>query len=109
MRELEARVDARFRGVNARFSTVDRRYDSMRSRHDTVEGQWHDFAEQVEQHHNAVDGRFDATDRRIDVVFDSMSARVDKAVRQQGRTLIYVVIGLVTVDVAAVVVGVLLS
>jgi chromosome segregation ATPase len=82
LRQLEARVDARFQAVSARFTTVDRRFAGDRERLERLELHTRQVTERFDRHCKTVDGRFDATDARIDLVHDALAAKLERAQRE---------------------------
>jgi hypothetical protein len=89
IRQLEARVDARFQAVNARFTTFDRRFGSMVNRVDGIEQHFRSLAERFDAQGRTVEGRFDAIDSRIDLVHDNVVLQLDRSRREQLRTLVF--------------------
>jgi hypothetical protein len=98
IRQVEARVDARFQAVSARFTTVDRRFASLSERLEALELQAREVTERLDRHRKTIDGRFDATDARIDLVHDNTMVTIERTNRRQGRLLVYAVVALGAVE-----------
>jgi hypothetical protein len=93
LRQLEARVDARFQAVSARFTTVDRRFAGMGERVEGLELNTRVLTEQFHAHCKTMDGRFDAVDARIDLVHDNLAIKLDRSDRRQGRNVLVGIAG----------------
>jgi hypothetical protein len=89
LRQLEARVDARFQAVSARFTTMDRRFAGMGERLEGLELNTRVLTERFDAHRKTMDGRFDATDARIDLVHDNLAIKIDRSDRLRGRTVLF--------------------
>jgi hypothetical protein len=89
IRQLEARVDARFQAVSARFTTLDRRFAGVVTRVDEIEHHARSLAERFDAQSRTVEGRFDAIDARIDLVHDNVVMQLDRSRREQFRTLVF--------------------
>jgi hypothetical protein len=104
VRQLEARIDARFQNASARFTMSDRRFAAVIERLEALEGHTRDLTK-------TTSARFDAVDARVEVVYEqgNLAAKVDRVRRRQCRTLAFVVVGLAVVDVVAMVAVVVLA
>lgn len=103
LRQVEARFDARFQAVSARFTVTDRNMATVRERLEALELHSRDLTEHVDKQGRTVDARFDAIDARIDQMQDSDDA--ERANRRRDRLPLYALVGLVVVDVHAVIVA----
>lgn len=106
VRQLEARIDARFQAVNARFTTMDRRFTSFVNRIDEIEHHTRSLGDRFAAHVRNFEQRFDSTDARIDMVQDKVVMQLDRSRREQFRTLVVGLAGS-TVSTAALCFGTL--
>jgi hypothetical protein len=93
LRQLEARIDARFQAVNARFISVDGRFASMGDRVNEVEHQTQSLARRFESRFRSIDNRLDATRTQIDHVRLQLSSQIDHARRDVGRIVLLALLG----------------
>jgi hypothetical protein len=96
LRQLEARMDARFQAVNARFIAVDGRFAQMGDRVGEVE-QLVETMKRYERRFNSVDSRLDATRTQVDHVRLQLSSQIDHAKADFGRIIL---IGMLVTTVA---------
>lgn len=107
VRQLEARIDARFQAVNARFTTMDRRFVSFVNRIDEIDEHSRSLADRFGAHCRTVEGRLDSSDARIDLVQDKVAEQLDRSRRELFRTLLVTLVA-VNAGWAAVILGVCL-
>jgi hypothetical protein len=93
LRQLEARIDARFQAVNARFVSVDGRFAAMGSRVNQAEVQTQSLARRFEARFRSVDNRLDATRTQLDHVRMQLSSQIDHARRDVGRLVLLGLLG----------------
>jgi hypothetical protein len=104
LRQLEARIDARFQAVNARFIAVDGRFATMGDRVNEVEQQTQSLARRFEARFRSLDNRLDATRTQIDHVRLQLSSQIDHARRDLGRIVLLGLVG-TTVSTAGLCLG----
>jgi hypothetical protein len=92
VRQLEARVDARFQAVSARFTTTDRRFAGLGERVEALELHARTVDERSVARDKTVDGRFDATDARVDLIYDQLALKINESRRRYGRLFVYAVV-----------------
>jgi hypothetical protein len=92
VRQLEARVDARFQAVSARFTTTDRRFAGLGERVEGLELHARSVDERLDARDRTIEGRFDATDARIDLVHDHLTAKITESNRRHSRLFLYAVV-----------------
>jgi hypothetical protein len=97
LRQLEARIDARFQAVNARFIAVDGRFAEVGDRVNQIDDQTQSLARRFESRFRSLDNRLDATRTQIDNVRMQLSSQIDHARRDLGRILVF---GLLTTTVS---------
>jgi hypothetical protein len=96
LRQLEARVDARFQAVSARFTTVDRRFAAVGERVEGLELHTRELTERFDRHCKTVEGRFDAMDARVEQVdlrIGNLGVQIEGSTRGQKRTMLFGIAG----------------
>jgi hypothetical protein len=93
LRQLEARIDARFQAVNARFVSVDGRFAAMGDKVTTIEQQTQSLVRRFESRFRSIDGRLDATRSQIDHVRMQLSSQIDNARKDLGKTVVLGLLG----------------
>jgi DNA anti-recombination protein RmuC len=76
LRQLEARIDARFQAVNARFIAVDGRFAETGKHIDNIDHEQQALARRFEARFRSIDNRFDATRTQIDHVRLQISSQI---------------------------------
>jgi hypothetical protein len=104
LRQLEARIDARFQAVNARFISVDSRFAAMGDRVNELDHQTQSLARRFEARFRSIDGRLDATRTQIDHVRLQLSSQIEHARRDLGRIVLLGLLG-TTVSTAGLCLG----
>jgi hypothetical protein len=93
LRQLEARIDARFQAANARFVSVDSRFAELGDRINETDHQGQALCRRFEARARSADNRLDATRTQLDHVRLQALSQIDHTRRELGRIVLLGLLG----------------